>query len=146
MLFLQNVTFPPSKKLAISLSHFSCLIKCIWLVAMLFHAFFSSHQVSYNFLLCSPIPIGPYGPKTLVVHLHSFQKLVSLARSAWNGNYAISCTFSLHIHFIEPYYPILCTKNPMASKTQIAPLHHLHKSGSKYIRTNLQGANVGTQV
>jgi hypothetical protein len=35
---------------------------------------FSSHQVFYNLLPCYPIPIGPCGPKTLVVHLQNFQK------------------------------------------------------------------------
>jgi hypothetical protein len=30
---------------------------------LLFHAPFHSHQIFYNLLPCSPIPIGPYGPK-----------------------------------------------------------------------------------
>jgi hypothetical protein len=36
---------------------------------------FSSHQEFYNLLPCYPIPIGPYGPQTLVVRLQIFKTL-----------------------------------------------------------------------
>jgi hypothetical protein len=74
MLFLQNVTFPPSE-ITISDSHFFLLNKMHMIGCYVISCPFSSHQASYNFLLCSPIPIGPYGPKTLVVHLQVFELL-----------------------------------------------------------------------
>jgi hypothetical protein len=43
---------------------------------LLFHAPFSSHQVSYNSLLCYPIPIGPYGLKDPSGSSSKFQNLV----------------------------------------------------------------------
>jgi hypothetical protein len=43
---------------------------------LLFHAPFHSHQIYYNLLLCSPIPIGTRGPKNPSGSFLKFQNLV----------------------------------------------------------------------
>jgi hypothetical protein len=47
------------------------------MVPILFHAPFYSHQMFYNPLPCSPIPIGPYEPQNPGGSSSNFQHLVS---------------------------------------------------------------------
>jgi hypothetical protein len=68
---------------------------CIGIVTMLLHALFSNKF--YNLLPCYPIPIGSYGPKTLVAYFPKFSKILF--------NIFIGQTFKLQMlatNFIMP--------------------------------------------
>jgi hypothetical protein len=60
MLFLQNITFLPSR-ITIPLFHLSCLIICIWMAPMLFHALLPSNE--FDGAPCRIIHAFSYAPQ-----------------------------------------------------------------------------------